>query len=147
MYYVIQCRFSEFLIQLCIENAFFFRSVQKYYFHVQKIFLFLGPCRNITIQGQGVPGFPCRAIFGVREKILIFGEIYTSDMLICELLKSYLSFSLPPVLSRLQLLVVRLGWESHRLSKEWMITNVQFVRSQNAFKTSKVFYLREVLMA
>ena len=31
MYYVIQCRFSEFLIQLCIENAFF-----------------LGPCRNIT---------------------------------------------------------------------------------------------------
>ena len=78
MYYVIQCRFSEFLIQLCIENAFFFRSVQKYYYHVQKNCLFLGPCRNITIQGQGVPGVSCRAIFGVREEILIFGEIYTS---------------------------------------------------------------------
>jgi len=78
MYYVIQCRFSEFLIQLCIENAFFFRSVQKYYYHVQKNCLFLGPCRNITIQGQGVPGVSCRAFFGVREEILIFGEIYTS---------------------------------------------------------------------
>ena len=82
MYYVIQCRFSEFLIQLCIENAFFFRSVQKYYYHVQKNCLFLGSCRNITIQGQGVPGFSCRAIFGVREYILIFGEIYTSTLVV-----------------------------------------------------------------
>ena len=78
MYYVIQCRFSDFLVQLCIENAFFFRSVQKYYYHVQKNCLFLGSCRNITIQGQGVPGVSCRAIFGVREEILIFGDIYTS---------------------------------------------------------------------
>ena len=35
-------------------------------------------CRNVTIREQGVPGFLCRAIFGVREKILISGEIYTS---------------------------------------------------------------------
>ena len=72
MYYVIQCRFSEFLIQLCTKNAFS-----------------LGPCRNITTMcrkiaffgvraeillawDQGVPGFSCRAIFGVREEILIF---------------------------------------------------------------------------
>ena len=64
-YYVIQCRFSEFLTQLSIKNAF------------------LGvPCRNIALFGvhagilltwdQGVPGFSCRAIFGVREEILIF---------------------------------------------------------------------------
>ena len=69
---MIQCRFSEFLIQLCIKNAFF--GV---------------PCRNITTMcrniafievraeilltwDQGVPGFSCRAIFGVREEILIF---------------------------------------------------------------------------
>ena len=45
---------------------------------MQKNCLFLGPCRNITIQGQGVPGVSCRAIFGVREEILIFGEIFTS---------------------------------------------------------------------
>merc|ERR1712203_512796 len=56
----------------------FYRSVQNYYYHVQKNCLFLSPCRNITIQGQGVPGVSCRAIFGVREEILIFGEIYTS---------------------------------------------------------------------
>ena len=80
MYYVIQCRFSEFLIQLCIKKRIFFRSVQKYYYHVQKNCLFLGPSRNITIQGQGVPGVSCRAIFGVREEILIFGEIFTSAL-------------------------------------------------------------------
>ena len=80
MYYVIQCRFSEFFIQFCIENAIFFRSVQKYYYYVQQNGLFLDPCRNITIQGQGVPGVSCRAIFGVREEILIFGEIFTSAM-------------------------------------------------------------------
>ena len=34
----------------------FFRFVQKYYYHVQKNCPFLGLCRNITIQGQGVPG-------------------------------------------------------------------------------------------
>ena len=69
---MIQCRFSEFLIQVCMKNAFF--GV---------------PCRNITTMcrniafievraeilltwDQGVPGFSCRAIFGVREEILIF---------------------------------------------------------------------------
>ena len=41
MFYVIQCRFSKFLIQLCIKNAFFFRSVQKYYYQVQKNCFFL----------------------------------------------------------------------------------------------------------
>ena len=69
---MIQCRFSEFLIQVCMKNAFF--GV---------------PCRNITTMcrniafiefraeilltwDQGVPGFSCRAIFGVPEEILIF---------------------------------------------------------------------------
>ena len=69
---MIQCRFSEFLIQVCMKNAFF--GV---------------PCRNITTMcrniafieflaeilltwDQGVPGFSFRAIFGVREEILIF---------------------------------------------------------------------------
>ena len=69
---MIQCRFSEFLIQVCMKNAFF--GV---------------PCRNITTMcrniafievraeilltwDQGVPGFSCRAIFGVRDEILIF---------------------------------------------------------------------------
>ena len=89
MYYVIQCRFSDFLIQLRIENAFFFRSVQKYYYHVQKNCLFLGPCRNITIQGQGVPGVPCRAIFRGREEILIFGEIFTSKFKVTVILHPF----------------------------------------------------------
>ena len=62
------------------RKRIFFRSVQKYYYHVQKNCLFLGPCRNITIQGQGVPGVSCRAIFGVREEVLIFGEIFTSGL-------------------------------------------------------------------
>ena len=53
-------------------------SVQKYYYYVQKNCLFCGSCRNITIQGQGVPRVPCRAIFGVRAEILSFGEIFTS---------------------------------------------------------------------
>ena len=77
---MIQCRFSEFLIQVCMKNAFF--GV---------------PCRNITTMcrniafievraeilltwDQGVPGFSFRAIFGVREEILIFGEIFTSAL-------------------------------------------------------------------
>ena len=81
MYYVIQCRFSEFLIQLCIENAFFLGPCRNITTMCRKIAFFLGPCRNITIQGhqgQGVPGVPCRAIFSGREEILIFGEIFTS---------------------------------------------------------------------
>ena len=46
-YYVIQCRFREFLIQLCIKNAFICGSVQKYYHCVQKYCLFWGMCRYI----------------------------------------------------------------------------------------------------
>ena len=81
MYYVIQCRFSEFLFQLCIKNAFFLGPCRNITTMCRKIAFFLGPCRNITIQGhqgQGVPGVPCRAIFSGREEILIFGEIFTS---------------------------------------------------------------------
>ena len=81
---VIQCRFSEFLIQLCIKSRFFGESVQKYYCYVQKNRLFWASCRNITGQEPGAPGFSCRAIFGVREEILIFwrnihlcGETFT----------------------------------------------------------------------
>ena len=48
MYYVIQCRFSEFLIQLCIENAFF-----------------LGPCRYIKTMCRKI------AFFWVRAEILL----------------------------------------------------------------------------
>ena len=77
-YYVIQCRFSEFLIQLCIKKTLFWGSVQKYYYYVQKYCLFWGPCRNITIQEPGGAGFSCRAIFGVCADIFIFGEIFTS---------------------------------------------------------------------
>ena len=64
---MIQCRFSEFLIQVCMKNAFF--GV---------------PCRNITTMcrniafiefraeilltwDQGVPGFSFRAIFLKRN--------------------------------------------------------------------------------
>ena len=49
----------------CVEKLPFFGSVQKYYYP--------------GLQGQGDPGVLCRAIFGVREEILIFGEIYTSE--------------------------------------------------------------------
>ena len=45
---MIQCRFSEFLIQLCIKNAFF--GV---------------PCRNITTMCRNI------AFFGVRAEILL----------------------------------------------------------------------------
>ena len=82
MYYVIQCRFSELLFQLCIKNAFFLGPCRNITTMCRKIAFFLGPCRNITIQGhqgQGVPGVPCRAIFSGREEILIFGEIFTSE--------------------------------------------------------------------
>ena len=61
MYYIIQCRFDEFLPKLCRENAFFW-----------------DPCRNITTRSQCMTGFLCGAIFRVRSEILIFGEIYTS---------------------------------------------------------------------
>ena len=47
-YYVIQCRFSEFLIQMCIKNAFI-----------------AVPCRNITTMRRNI------AFFGVRAEILL----------------------------------------------------------------------------
>ena len=78
MYYVIQCRFSEFLIQLCIKKTLFWGVRAEILLPCAEKLPFLGPCRNITIQGQGVPGVPCRAIFRGREEILIFGEIFTS---------------------------------------------------------------------
>ena len=73
MYHVIQCRFSEFLIQLCIENAFF-----------------LGPCRNITTMCRKSAFFWVRAeILLSRDKVSLesfagpflgfFGEIFTSE--------------------------------------------------------------------
>ena len=46
--------------------------MQKYYYYVQKNRLCWASCRNITGQEPGAPAFSCRAIFGVREEILIF---------------------------------------------------------------------------
>ena len=91
MYYVIQCRFSELLFQLCIKNAFFLGPCRNITTMCRKIAFFLGPCRNITIQGhqgQGVPGVPCRAIFSGREEILIFGEIFTSACVVGKVVQS-----------------------------------------------------------
>ena len=62
------------------KKRFFWGSVQKYYYYVQKYCLFWGPCRNITIQEPGEAGFSCRAIFGVCADIFIFGEIFTSAL-------------------------------------------------------------------
>ena len=47
----------------CAEKLPIFGSVQKYYY-----------------PGTNVPGISCRAIFGVREEILIVGEIFTSAL-------------------------------------------------------------------
>ena len=59
---------------MCIEKKHFLWGPCYY---VQKNCLFCALYRNITVQAQGcvhkgVPGFPCRAIFGVREEILVF---------------------------------------------------------------------------
>ena len=89
------------------KKRIFFRSVQKYYYHVQKNCLFLGPCRNITIQGQGVPGVSCRAIFGVREKILI----YRRNIHLCKNLMFYQSLMLANV--QVRHLIMQLGPEGH----------------------------------
>ena len=80
MYYVIQCRFSELLFQLCIKNAFFLGPCRNITTMCRKIAFFLGPCRNITIQEPGGAGFSCRAIFGVCADIFIFGKIFTSAL-------------------------------------------------------------------
>ena len=60
------------------RNNLFLGSVQIYCYYVQKNCLFWASCRNNTVQWQGVPGFPCRAIFGGVKKYWFFGEIFTS---------------------------------------------------------------------
>ena len=46
-------------------------------------------CRKIVCGlGQGVPRVPCRAIFGVRAEIFIFGEIFTSALIMSKILSS-----------------------------------------------------------
>ena len=60
------------------RNNLFLGSVQIYCYYVQKNCLFWASCRNNTVQWQGVPGFPCRAIFGGVQKYWFFGEIFTS---------------------------------------------------------------------
>ena len=72
MNYVIQCRFREFLIQLCKKNVFVLGPGRNITTMCRKI-AFLGVRAEILLTwDQGVPGFLCRAIFGVREEILIF---------------------------------------------------------------------------
>ena len=72
MNYGIQCRFSEFLIQLFIKKK-------------------MGPCRNITTmcrnitdQEPGAPGVSCTAVLGVCEEILIFRR----NIHLCNILSS-----------------------------------------------------------
>ena len=77
MYYVIQCRFSEFLIQLCIENAFVLCPCRYITTMCSKIAFFLV---RAEIFLSLVPGVSCRAIFWVREEIQIFGDIFTSEL-------------------------------------------------------------------
>jgi len=57
MYYVIQCRFSEFLIQLCIKKNTFLG----------------GPCRNITTMCRKI------AFFWVRAEILLSRDKVSLD--------------------------------------------------------------------
>ena len=51
----------------------------NFFFHCA---FFWDPCRNITTPSQCMTGFLCRAIFRVCAEILIFGEIYTSAILL-----------------------------------------------------------------
>ena len=91
----------------------------------RKIAFFLGPCRNITIQGhqgQGVPGVPCRAIFSGREEILIFGEIFTSGG---GVLKAYKRKFPPNVMVLCRIMSVRLVFdeEENGVSPNGVIPN------------------------
>ena len=73
MHYVIQCRFSEFLIQLCIKKRFSLGPSR----YITTVRFFWGPCRNITDQEPGGAGVSCRTIFRVCEERLIFrGNIH-----------------------------------------------------------------------
>ena len=57
---------------LCdVQENVFLGSVLKYSYYVKNSF-WGASCRNITDHEPGVPGVSCRAIFGVREVILIF---------------------------------------------------------------------------
>ena len=76
-YYVIQCRFSKFLIQLCIKKRFFWGSVQKYYYYVQKYCLFWGSCRNITDLGPGGPWILVQGHFWGPWRNIDFSEKYS----------------------------------------------------------------------
>ena len=78
MFYLIKCRFSKFLVQLCIKNAFLWARAEILLLCAEKLH-FWGPCRNITIQQPGGAEFSCRAIFRVCADIFIFGEIFTSE--------------------------------------------------------------------
>ena len=62
----------EFLIQLCIKNAFFGVPCRNITTMCRNIAFFEVRAEILLTWDQGVPGFSCRAIFGVREEILIF---------------------------------------------------------------------------
>ena len=66
------CRFSEFLIQLCIKNTFFGVPCRNITTMCRNIAFFGVRAEILLTWDQGVPGFSCRAIFGVCEEILIF---------------------------------------------------------------------------
>ena len=66
-----------------------------------------GSRRNITDQEPGVPGVSCRAIFGVREKILI----YRRNIHLCNYLVFYQSLMLANV--QVRHLIMQLGPEGH----------------------------------
>ena len=79
-FYVIQCRFSEFLIQLCIKTHVFLVPAEILLLCAEKLPLLE------SVQKYSYPGIRCpwilvqRAILGVCAEILIFGEIFTSGL-------------------------------------------------------------------
>ena len=67
MYYVIQCRFSEFLFSIVHKKTLFIGAEHIYY-----CVLFWSPCRNISDQEPGGAGVSCRTIFGVCGRNINF---------------------------------------------------------------------------
>ena len=106
----------------CAKKTHFFKSVQKYYYHVQKNCLFLGPCKNITIQGQGVLGVSCMAILGVREEIVIIGEIFTSDLGSCSRTELCCKFAWS--ISALQYCDLLSNYKSPRVFQDWTLNSI-----------------------